>query len=464
MMPVLAGSPRKVLTVGPLLWSSPQWSKDGKELACVIKDTEGFFVEIVSLPTGESRRLPLPGRKGNIRLDLSWSPDGRYFAYVDALNITPDASQIWILRATDGVDFPITEGRFNDWSPSWSPDGKYLYFVSNRGGSMDLWQQRIRKDGKPVGPPQPVTTGIGMRHAVFSQDGKRLAYSKGRLMGNLWRLPIKKDRPANWTDAQQVTLDQAYIEFVDVSPDGKHLLFSSDRGGNQDLWMMPVEGGEMQQLTSDVAPDWAPAWSPDGKEIAFYSARSGNRDIWLMPIGGGPKKQITWNEATDLGPVWSPDGQQIAFASGRRGNHDIWVMPAAGGEARPVTVHPGLDTRPCWSPDGEWLVFLSDRTGDSRLWMVPAVGGRPNLLTRGGASCSRWSPDGKKIYFIGSGKCAGQIWELSIEDSSERPMTDLSGRRGNLGEVALATDGQQLFFTWEEDIGDLWVMEVSSER
>lgn len=464
VMPVLAGAPRKVITVDQLLWSAPQWSKDGKELACIVQDQEGFFVEIMSLQTGESQRLSLPGRKGNIRFDLSWSPDGRYFAYADALNITPDATQIWILRVADGENFPITEGRFNDWSPNWSPDGGYIYFVSNRGGSMDLWQQRIGKNGRPVNSPQPVTAGIGIRHAAFSSDGKKLAYSKGRLTASLWRIPIKKERQATWIDAQQVTFDQAFIEFVDVTSDGKFLLFSSDRTGNQDLWMMPVEGGEIQQLTKDVAPDWAPNWSPDEREIAFYSARSGNRELWLMSIGGGPKKQITWNEATDLGPVWSPDGKQIAFGSGRRGNMDIWVVPAEGGEARPLTVDPGFDGWPCWSPEGEWLVFRSDRTGDWRLWRVPAAGGRPSLLTKGGASYSRWSPDGKKVYFIGSGEEVGQIWELSVKDNSERPVTDLSVRRGNLGEMALATDGHQLFFTWEEDIGDLWVMEISTDK
>jgi Tol biopolymer transport system component/predicted Ser/Thr protein kinase len=464
LIPALAGVPRKVMSVSSLLWSIPQWSKDGRELACVIQDAEGFFVEIVSLNTGESRRVPLPGRKGNTRFDLSWSPDGNYFAYVDAFNITPDATQLWILQVKDGVNLPITEGLFNDWSPSWSPDGKYLYFVSNRGGSMDLWQQRIGKDGQLKGSPQAVTTGIGMRHAIFSSDGTRLAYSKGRLVANLWKLPIKKDRPATWAEARQITSDQAFIEFVDISPDGKHLLFSSDRGGNQDIWMMPVEGGEIQQLTTNVAPDWAPAWSPDGMKIAFYSARSGNRDIWLMAAGGGPKKQMTWDESTETGPVWSPDGKQIAFASGRRGNMDIWVIPAEGGEARQLTVNPGNDDFPRWSPDGKWLLFRSDQTGESHLWRVPASGGSPSILNRRGAMSGRWSPDGKKIYFISSGREARNIWEFSIEDGRERRVMDLSGRRGNLGEIPLAIDGRQIFFSWEENIGDLWVVDISSDK
>jgi len=162
--------------------------------------------------------------------------------------------------------------------------------------------------------------------------------------------------------------------------------------------------------------------------------------------------------------VWSPDGQKVAFASGRRGNLDVWVIPIEGGEASPVTMDTGEDAWPSWSPDGDWLVFRSNRTGNSCLWRAPAVGGRPELLTKVGVSYPRWSPDGKKIYFIGSEESAGNLWELSLEDGAVRQVTDLMGKRGSLGSYALATDGRQLFFTWEEDIGDLWVMESSTGK
>ena len=464
VMSALGGPSRKAKAAPQMMWSAPQWSTLGTELACIVRDSSDFFVDIVSLSTGDSQRFPLSGRKGNILFDLRWSPNGRYFAYVDAMNITPDATQLWVLRIKDGKCFSITDGRFNDWSPTWSPDGKYLYFVSNRTGSMDLWQQRIGKDGMPVDSSQPVTTGIGIRHALLSQDGMRFAYSKGRLVANLWRVPIKKNIPATWKDAEQVTFDQAFIEFVDVSSDGERLLFSSDRAGNQDLWTMSLESGEMQKMTTDPAPDWSPAWSPDGKGIVFYSARSGNRDIWLIPMSGTPMRQMTKNEESDVNPVWSPDGKQIAFASGRKGNLDIWVIPSEGGEAKQVTVHPSEDAYPQWSPNGEWLVFRSNRNGKLCLWRAPAVGGRAELLTKDSASYSRWSPDGKKIYFIGSGDGAGNLWELSVEDGVVRPVTELVGKHGDLGLFALATDGRQLFFTWEEDKGDLWVMESSTDK
>ena len=120
-------------------------------------------------------------------------------------------------------------------------------------------------------------------------------YSKGRKIANVWRVPLS-DKAAGWRDAEQLTFDQALIEFVDVSSDGQRLVVSSDRSGNQDLWLLPAGGGNLTQLTTERTPDWPPVWSPDGSAIAFYAYRSGNRDIWLIPESG-------WSGAPgDAGP------------------------------------------------------------------------------------------------------------------------------------------------------------------
>jgi Tol biopolymer transport system component len=99
-----------------------------------------------------------------------------------------------VVRLADGQGFPVTEAEagaetFNA-SPSWSADSRLVHFISNRGGSMDLWRRGLATDGTPTGPSQRLTTGVEMLFARFSPDGKRLAYSKGRQMGNIWRVPF----------------------------------------------------------------------------------------------------------------------------------------------------------------------------------------------------------------------------------------------------------------------------------
>lgn len=325
---------------------------------------------------------------------------------------------------------------------------------------MDLWAQPLTEDRTPRGPPVPLTTGIGFRNAALSPDGSRLAYSKGQYVSNGFRVPVSTERPATWSDAEQLTFDLARIEFLDVSKDGKRLLFSSDRAGNQDLWLMAIETGEMKQLTTEITPDWAPRWSPDENEIAFYSHRSGNRDVWVMPVSGGSVRQLTRDEAGEWLPSWAPDGKEIVYL---RHGTEPWVVPADGGEARQIGFY-AIDFGVEWSPDAKWLGFIGESDRGPHVWRVAPAGGDPEKLTAGQVRTFRWSLDGKKVYYIGRADREGTIWEYSLDDGLERPLTNLGGRRGALGGLGLSTDGQYVYFTWEEDIGDIWVMDVVSEE
>ena len=417
------------------------------------------------MASGESRRLDLPGTSDG-RFDLSWSPDDTRIAYVAAQNRTASVTQVWTLDLEHAQATPFTDGRSKTWSPIWSRHGDALFVVSNRGGAMDLWHQRIGPDGAPVGNARPVTTGIGMRRAALSPDGTKLAYSDGRRIANLWRVPILRERPASWDDAEQLTFDQALISSINISSDGNTLAFNSDRTGNPDLWTMSAAGGEMQQVTSDPTSDWSPSWSPDDSELVFYAFRSGTRHLWVMPATGGPARQLTDTDAEDYYPRWSPDGREVVFHSLRSGNMDVWVIPVDGGEARQITDHPRGDFSPQWSADGKSLVFTSTRTGSGSptLWKVAASGGPAEKLTDGPAWYSVFSPDGAHVYFVGFGDKAGSLWEVPAGGGAARRVTKLEGKPGGLGNAALATDGKHLYFAWEEDLGDIWVMDVVTDE
>lgn len=490
-MPAIGGTPRRIASSGqedqPVgaggrepSRTAPAWSADGTKVALVRYQAAGPasepVAEIVSLATQEARRIRLPGSQA-ARVDLSWSDDERFLAYVDFAAPTAETTQLWVLRLSDGRGWPISDGLTNDRSPRWSPDGRFLYFVSNRAGATDLWRLEIRGDGTPVGSAQQLTTGLDFRHASFSPDGKRLAYSKGRVVSNVWRVPIRYDRPSTWADAQQITFDEAFTEFVYLSRDGRRLLFSSDRAGNQDIWMMPIDGGETVRLTSDPAPDWQPRWSPDESQIAFYSFRTGTREIWTMPSTGGPATQLTHGNqpsrdsratvpdrqiAFNACPDWSPTGREIAFVSLSNGRGQIWIMPAVGGTARRLTAEEAIYGCPTWSPDGHWLAFFSLRAGKrGGLWRISAQGGEPEYLGEGRGTSPRWSRDGDHIYFVGAEERTGNVWAFSLKTHAEEPVTHLVGRRGNLGVQSLTADNKYLYFTWRDDLGDIWIMDVA---
>jgi Tol biopolymer transport system component len=460
-MPAIGGRPRQVLPLSEIYTyayntSAPQWSSDGSRLHVSVRQGAKNVVLVLTLSSLQTTRVELPDHEGTVVWDLNLSPDGRRYAYVSARGGQPEVSRLWTIGSDGGNPVSLTDGRTNVWSPTWSRTGREVYYISNRGGAMDLWQQTVRADGTPAGEPVPVTAGLGIRSAAFSADGRRIAYSRGNWISNVWKVPILADRPATWNDATAMTSERAFVEFVDVSPDGRQLALSSDRRGNQDLWVMPAEGGEMTPLTTDPAPDWNPRWSPDGREIVFYSARSGNRDIWVMPSAGGPARQLTANSRSESEPSWSPDGREILFSSGERA---AWIVSAAGGEPRLLAE--GFTADPVWSPDGSWILLRKH----GLLYRAPRDGGTPTPLPfappHAQSLTPRFSSDGQSLYYaVVSGPKADQnLWKLSLVDGKASPLTRLEGRRGSLT-YYFARDARSLYFTWNEDDGDIWVMDV----
>jgi Tol biopolymer transport system component len=465
LMPAVGGPASKIAaTPGTtaIYHGAATWSADGTQLAYVnyqpIGNTFEASLEIVSIVTRDTRRLSLPGVQ-EARLDLSWSRDGRLIAYVDAAQTNAETTQLRVLSLADGRVLDITDARAKVRSPQWAADGRSLYFVSNRIGAADLWWQPIDQDGTARDQPQQVTSGLEVLHVNLLPTGDtRLAYSKGRWVSNLWRVPLHFDRLATWADAEQITFEEAFIEFVDVSRDSQRIVFSSDRSGNQDIWSMRL-GAEPMRLTSDPAPEWAPALSPDQRLIAFYSGRTGDREIWVMPAEGGQARQLTSSAGLDAGNGWSPDGGEIAFRSERLGSSDVWVIKADGSDPRVLAPDPAGDYSPDFSPDGRWLAFWSNRGGVHQIWRVPRAGGGPEPLAAGFGPPT-WSRDGAHVLFFRTSEGSTNLWAVSVSTRQARPLTRLTGRRGTLGTMGIATDGTYLYFAWRDDIGDIWVSDI----
>jgi len=446
------GGPAQRVVPAPLQSGPPAWSPDGAELSCIVRNLEVTFLDAVLLSTREVKRTLL--MESNVTaMDSAWSPDGKFLAYV-AGNRGHDVTTLRVFRFADEQNIDLTDGRTKVWSPVWADASRGLFYLSNREGSMDLWYQPLTADGTPVGEPAPITAGIGMQRATFSPGGSKLAYSRGRRVANLWRVPILADRLATWSDAEQLTHDEALVEFVDVSPDGTTLVVNSDRAGNLDLWLLPTSGGAMTLLTTDPHPDSAPTWSPAGDEIVFYSFRTGQREIWVKPSDGGPAKQLTDGGGTGVQswlPSWSPDGLEIAYTQMGTGR-GTYVLTRDSGEIRQIAPT-GIRGR--WSPTSDWIA-----DGSSRLFSASG-GGERKITERSDGGTPAWAHDGKRFYLVAGDR--KDLWSISIDNGGERRLTELNRRGGNLEYQATATDDKYVYFSWQEDTGDIWVTDVVRE-
>ena len=476
VMPALGGPPRKVIAqpagfeASEQAYGSPQWSNDGSAIAMPFRSLgEQTSVISFSFATQTSSTSTFPGRC----FDMSLSPDGRFIACGDG-GRSWEVTGLWIVPSQGGERIVVSKPDAKHASPSWSADGRYLFYLSNRGGTMDLWRQALDDEARPTGVAERLTTALGAVNARFSPRSDRLAYARGQRIGNIWRVEIPSGRAATWSDCTSVTSEQAPIAHVDVSGDGTQLVFSSTRAGSPDLWLLPTSGipsgraaaspsPNFKRLTTDPGEERGPRFSSDGKHIAFHSTRDGNRDIWTVPTEGGPWRPLVQHPATDWFPTWSPDDTEIAFISDRNGlGTDIWLISSKGGEPRALTNHPAQDEWPVFSADGQSVFFFSTRSDEYRLLQTTRDGAAVKPLTSGPARVSRLSPDGKTLYFHGTAGRRGSIWAKSLETGREFPVLTLDGQRGEVDATSLATDGRYLYFVWIEEQSDIWVMNVKS--
>jgi Tol biopolymer transport system component len=285
--------------------------------------------------------------------------------------------------ATDGA-IRITSDPADDKFPDWSPDGSHLVFESDRTGNSDLFV--IPSTG---GLAVQVTTDTCYDgRAVWSPAGSDIAFETDRGLDTVYPgYPVCDIYviPATGGTATQITTWHRYDERPDWSPDGTHIVFTSDRGDSipgfsclglglihpAEIFKIPVTGEPATRLTFHPDYENDPVWSPDGTQLAFRADYYlGNWDIWVMPASGGYGERLTYDPAVDDTPTWSPDGEQIAFQSDRSGNWDIWAISADGGTPIQITTDPAADWGPSWSPDGTQIAFHSSRGGNWDIYTI----------------------------------------------------------------------------------------------
>ena len=455
----------------------PAWSPDGTRLAYVAEVGGIRQLFLRTLATGTERRLT-DERRDDIQ--PAWSPDGRQIAFVRANTaggkLEPndingwyqEGGDIWALDLRTNRETRLVEDAS---SPTYSPSGGRLAFEASWGGARRIWVA----DSTGRNPRQITTdSSEAVVHTAprWSPDGSKLVFRRiESIKSDIMAVDVASQTLSRVTDDNAINMDPVW------APDGRHIYFTSSRGGGLNLWQILLDrggaAGPPVQLTTGAGDDIQPsvaadggrvafavrglnsdlwrlpvspmtglstglptpvvkttrvesrgAWSPDGRSIAFNSDRLSEMNIWVRGVADSVERQVTRGPGGDYQPTWSPDGKRLVFFSARSGNADIWSVETGDGRLTRLTDHPGTDTNPFYSPDGRLIAFLSDRGGRSELWVMAADGANPRRVAPvvAGGHFLRWIADSRAVVFRAESGTRVQIYRVSVDDGTLTPL------------------------------------------
>jgi TolB protein len=227
----------------------------------------------------------------------------------------------------------------------------------------------------------------------------------------------------------QLTHNNAVDWYPDWSPDGAHIVFTTNRNDNYDIWVMSADGSEQKAwITLNAWDDYA-RYSPDGAQIAFATTGTTNgapnSEIYVGS-SNTRLRRVTFNKGADEWPSWSPDGRWLADSSNRDGYMAVFVFAVGDTNIKNWTADTTFSEQPAWSPEGEWIAFVRKAQtapgqavdfGD--VWIGKRDRSEFRQLTQDGcATHPAWSPDGRYIVYSHHWDSTGD-GQVTTEDASE---------------------------------------------
>jgi hypothetical protein len=259
-----------------------------------------------------------------------------------------------------------------DSSPAWSPDGRWIaYTADDNYKGINLRLLNIA-----TGESSALTTGVNVNlDPVWSRDGSKILYVSTDPDGwfHVYAMPLENGKPGvpvRLTEDNEYPNSRLYFGRQDlhiqptISPDGSEMILVSNRGislGSGAIWRAPVSPGAMSKakmiLREETLYRTQPQWSPDGKRILYSSHRGSQfNNLYVLPVGGGEPYQLTFGNWDHFEPRWSPDGEWIVYVANEHGLSELRLLKTFGGEERPVEIRSRVYRR----PTGTLRVIVTD--------------------------------------------------------------------------------------------------------
>ncbi len=394
----------KAQRVADLLVSAAAWSPDATEIAYVL----GQDLYRARRDGSHFRKL---AALGGSAFWLRWSPDGRKLRFtlgniVDRIG----TSSLWEIAADGTGLHPFNPGwnrPATECCGNWSRDGKYFAFQAIRDGKGEIWARGesrspldiwLKRENRPV----QLTAGqLDSLDPAFSLDGKKLFVIGQNLRGELIRYDLK-------SNAWVPYLSGISAEFVEFSPDERWFTYVTYP--KSELWRSRIDGSDRLRLSPPGLQVSSPRWSPDGKRIVFQGGTRGPfGQIYMVSMAGGGLDPLFRDGRNRLRPSWSADGNSILVS------YPPWLekqprrLDVLDLNTRQVTHIPGSEgvILSDWSPDGRRIIARREDHGALMLFNMQTQ--KWTLLAKGELNWSRWSHDGRSVYFEHHGEAVMRV-------------------------------------------------------
>jgi Tol biopolymer transport system component len=413
---LVGGQPRRLV---PNV-SDFDWSPDGRSVAFIRQLKEEGREDVSILGVVELERA---GRErivfeveGWILLAPRWRPDGGRIAVtrIGAINSSGGSKLLLVDPATGtSEDLEAGDGPTLISSSAWDHRGTGLLYAASSNNIGDLTgAPAMVRLLVPGASPRPLfwasglfpLTGFPASQAVLSILGPdRLIFDTLEQSQELREVDLGSGASRQLTRTLAADRQPAY------SPDGRFVVFSSNRTGNLDLWLLDRESRALRQLTDDTSQDWDPGFSADGGRVLFSSSRGGNLEIWSVDLDGSNARQVSADGVDAENPTMTPDGRWVVYSSGNPDHLGLFRIRPDGSDVARITT--GSHTTPEVSPDGRWALFVSTTGLSARVQFVEIETGRlaPAAIDLGSTTRAasitlgrgRWTRKGAAVAYTG---------------------------------------------------------------
>jgi Tol biopolymer transport system component/DNA-binding winged helix-turn-helix (wHTH) protein len=339
----------------------------------------------VDIGTGARRQITHP-TAGNVGDQIpAVSPDGRTIAF--RRTSIPGVSEVFVVDPYGGDARQFTRDHSTILGIAWAANGRHMYVSTTRGGDFGLW----RYDASRADHPERMVTGLRRIGRLSADREGRVAFEAFDVRSEIVR--VRGETPA------PPTASSGESAYPHLSPDGKSLLFSSDRSGEPAVWIMGVEAGSSppnRLISRDYDYVAWPRWSPSGRQIAFIATTDSRSQLNVAAADGGRIRTAFETADTLWSPQWISE-DTVVLAINRSGIWRLWKIRVTDGQTSPVSP-PGWDSVRV-GPDGQ---LYGTRFAADGVWRVPANrAGTPTLVAPlAPVEWRNWEIDGNDVITV----------------------------------------------------------------